>query len=182
MSIPPLNGSGLGLGEFLELLRQGVNRSYDLQGDDYIQVSDFDGGRNLRFVPEGSASATPWPVWVVVQITEKDSGSQPDDDGNPTQWKYKGQVLQPVPNKNGYEGWEVMPSTGRRIVAPTVDIYNFREINNDGDGIQGNGINHDGSSYPANVKMIDLGVNEIYPALKVTKSKVDGSGEGTRVH
>ena len=48
MSIPQPTGSGIGLGEFLELLRKGVNKS-ELTGDDRILVEEHAGGRNLSY-------------------------------------------------------------------------------------------------------------------------------------
>ena len=120
-----------------------------------------------------------------MQITSKSAVSASNDsDGNPTQWKYEGQVLQPSSSKYGYEGWipAVFTDENGDAVTNIVDIFNFREINNDGTGIQGNGINHDGTAYPTNVKMIDLLVDEIYPALKVTKTKIDKSGEEERIY
>ena len=168
MAIPPLSGSGMGLGEFLELLRKGVNRSFELRGDDSIHVTSYDGGRNLSFA--GNTTVEESSSWVVVEIDSSDDGTSNDSDGNPTQWKYKGYIVRPKMNTKGYGSgsWvrvEIEPPSS----PIEVDIFNFREYMNDGSGIQGNGINHDGSSYPENVKMVPLQKGEIYPAMRVSR-------------
>ena len=107
---------------------------------------------------------------VVVQITEKtEVSTSNDDDGNPTQWTYRAKRV--LKTASGYAGW-VSADTQRG--APELQTYNFREYLNDGDGRQGNGVNHDGTDYPVGFRMQSLEVGGIYPGMEVVAP--DGSG------
>ena len=42
--VPPFEGSGMGLGQYLERLREAVNRSVEIRGGQDIMVHQSDGG------------------------------------------------------------------------------------------------------------------------------------------
>lgn len=197
MAIQSPIGSGISLGEFLVTLLDAVNRSMELNGDEFIHVDDYDGGKSLTLNPAiaellgGSLDGI--QKWVVVEIMKIEAvDTSEDDDDNPTQWTYKGQIVRPSTETLGYgDGSTRFTSNGGtggwvRLCECTkeddwVNVYNFREYKNDGAGMQGNGVNHDGSSYPENVKMTDLMVGELYPAMEVTKWKTDDEGNRRRI-
>src|SRR3990172_11779228 len=67
-----------------------------------------------------------------------------DSQGNPTQWTYSLKELRK--SGVGYGAW-----TTKGI--KTWNGYNFAEDQNDGNGEQGNGVDHDGADYPTNFNM-----------------------------
>lgn len=137
MTIPTPNGSGMGLMEFLELLRKAVNRSFELNGDDSIHVESFDGGRNLSFVGEGAQEQ------FFAKITGRgnigDSGKR---------WAYSWEEVsigfERVAGTVGDKDSDLLIPTGRTGTfedGQTTYLINLAEINNTpgNTDIQGNG-------------------------------------------
>ena len=160
MAIPTPNGSGMGLGEFLELLRRGVNRSLELNGDDSINVEQFDGGRNLSFV---GAEKKQFFGKITGWATYGESGKR---------WKYSWEEVEigfeNVAGSGGDNDADIPISGGRTgtfTESATTYLINLAEINNTkgNDDIQGNGTelvaplggqNDDGTSIAAPLNRI----------------------------
>jgi hypothetical protein len=93
-----------------------------------------------------------------------------DANTNPVGWFYE--LHQVYKGARGKAGWRVCDEgTGYRGVA-----YNLAEENNTGTGRQMNGVDHDGSDYPAGFEMQPLQVGAIVAFIMVMAPDLDAGG------
>lgn len=145
-------------------VRRHLNKILDL-----VRQTSKDGAAET--VPYGTFMPTQ-PVrtkfrWFKVTAAAPVAASN-DTNGNPTQWIYT--ASEAYKSDVGYAAWTVKAAED----GFTGNCYNFSENTNDGTGVQGNGIDHDGSGYPSTFSMQPIPIPQFVPGYLV--SAPDGAG------
>ena len=97
------------------------------------------------------------------KITRADNDTSVEDaNGMPVRWTYT--VYEVVKTGRGYSAW-TQKSDGGEYAG---DGFNFAEDQNTGTGIQGNGVDHDGSNYKTTFNMSPLSIGHIYPGVVIS--------------
>ena len=130
----------------------------------WFETFNGPGVTNSPFGPSSAAQrgASPFNARSPIRWFGIDSSSATatvDANGNAVKWTYT--VTEKYKATAGYGGWST--KTG----GYTGTAYNSAEEGNDGSGRQMNGVDHDGTDYPATVQMYPLQNGAVIPGVLI---------------